>query len=152
MASGPHSVVLGTVARGRDWADAACCPLCLLGGSGRRRVCHMCPVSVPFPSYASNGSVYFDTAKFASSERHSYGKLVPEAVGDQKALQEGEGEGGATAGWGWGGAGTFPPAGPRGVLYAKPGECIIFWSVTCKAGRPGTVGFYRVGPLTGRLQ
>lgn len=42
-------------------------------------------------SYASNGSVYFDTVKFASSEKHSYGKLVPEAVGDQKALQEGEG-------------------------------------------------------------
>nr|XP_025859983.1 cysteine--tRNA ligase, cytoplasmic isoform X3 [Vulpes vulpes] len=42
--------------------------------------------------YASNGSVYFDTVKFASSERHSYGKLVPEAVGDQKALQEGEGD------------------------------------------------------------
>ncbi|KAF0887437.1 SYCC protein, partial [Crocuta crocuta] len=42
--------------------------------------------------YASNGSVYFDTMKFASSERHSYGKLVPEAVGDQKALQEGEGD------------------------------------------------------------
>lgn len=44
------------------------------------------------PSYVSNGSVYFDTAKFAASEKHSYGKLVPEAVGDQKALQEGEGE------------------------------------------------------------
>ncbi|XP_025771323.1 cysteine--tRNA ligase, cytoplasmic [Puma concolor] len=42
--------------------------------------------------YVSNGSVYFDTVKFASSERHSYGKLVPEAVGDQKALQEGEGD------------------------------------------------------------
>ncbi|XP_055987995.1 cysteine--tRNA ligase, cytoplasmic isoform X2 [Sorex fumeus] len=42
--------------------------------------------------YVSNGSVYFDTAKFAASERHSYGKLVPEAVGDQKALQEGEGD------------------------------------------------------------
>ncbi|XP_037373291.1 cysteine--tRNA ligase, cytoplasmic isoform X2 [Talpa occidentalis] len=42
--------------------------------------------------YVSNGSVYFDTAKFASSENHSYGKLVPEAVGDQKALQEGEGD------------------------------------------------------------
>ncbi|XP_066108410.1 cysteine--tRNA ligase, cytoplasmic isoform X1 [Saccopteryx bilineata] len=42
--------------------------------------------------YASNGSVYFDTVKFASSERHSYGKLVPEAVGDQNALQEGEGD------------------------------------------------------------
>ncbi|XP_045039276.2 cysteine--tRNA ligase, cytoplasmic isoform X2 [Desmodus rotundus] len=42
--------------------------------------------------YVSNGSVYFDTVKFASSEGHSYGKLVPEAVGDQKALQEGEGD------------------------------------------------------------
>lgn len=42
--------------------------------------------------YVSNGSVYFDTAKFASSEKHSYGKLVPEAVGDQAALQEGEGD------------------------------------------------------------
>ncbi|XP_066557221.1 cysteine--tRNA ligase, cytoplasmic isoform X1 [Amia ocellicauda] len=42
--------------------------------------------------YVSNGSVYFDTAKFDSSEKHSYAKLVPEAVGDQKALQEGEGD------------------------------------------------------------
>ncbi|XP_023566500.1 cysteine--tRNA ligase, cytoplasmic isoform X2 [Octodon degus] len=42
--------------------------------------------------YVSNGSVYFDTVKFATSEKHSYGKLVPEAVGDQKALQEGEGD------------------------------------------------------------
>lgn len=47
-------------------------------------------------SYASNGSVYFDTVKFANSEGHSYGKLVPEAVGDQKALHEGEGK---RAGW-----------------------------------------------------
>ncbi|XP_008582409.1 PREDICTED: cysteine--tRNA ligase, cytoplasmic [Galeopterus variegatus] len=42
--------------------------------------------------YTSNGSVYFDTVKFASSEKHSYGKLVPEAIGDQRALQEGEGD------------------------------------------------------------
>uniref|UniRef100_F6UF61 Cysteine--tRNA ligase, cytoplasmic n=1 Tax=Monodelphis domestica TaxID=13616 RepID=F6UF61_MONDO len=42
--------------------------------------------------YVSNGSVYFDTAKFDASEAHSYAKLVPEAVGDQKALQEGEGD------------------------------------------------------------
>lgn len=41
--------------------------------------------------YESNGSVYFDTLKFDSSPQHSYAKLVPEAVGDQKALQEGEG-------------------------------------------------------------
>uniref|UniRef100_A0A8C0CS43 Cysteine--tRNA ligase, cytoplasmic n=1 Tax=Balaenoptera musculus TaxID=9771 RepID=A0A8C0CS43_BALMU len=42
--------------------------------------------------YVSNGSVYFDTVKFANSEGHCYGKLVPAAVGDQKALQEGEGD------------------------------------------------------------
>ncbi|CAB1422144.1 unnamed protein product [Pleuronectes platessa] len=37
--------------------------------------------------YESNGSVYFNTSKFDSSQQHSYAKLVPEAVGDQKALQ-----------------------------------------------------------------
>ncbi|XP_051578516.1 cysteine--tRNA ligase, cytoplasmic-like [Myxocyprinus asiaticus] len=42
--------------------------------------------------YESNGSVYFDTAKFDACPSHSYAKLVPEAVGDQKALQEGEGD------------------------------------------------------------
>uniref|UniRef100_UPI00398F00DA cysteine--tRNA ligase, cytoplasmic n=1 Tax=Pristiophorus japonicus TaxID=55135 RepID=UPI00398F00DA len=42
--------------------------------------------------YVSNSSVYFDTLKFDSSEKHSYAKLVPEAVGDQKALHEGEGD------------------------------------------------------------
>uniref|UniRef100_A0A4W3IEV2 Cysteine--tRNA ligase, cytoplasmic n=1 Tax=Callorhinchus milii TaxID=7868 RepID=A0A4W3IEV2_CALMI len=42
--------------------------------------------------YVSNGSVYFDTVKFSNSEKHSYAKLVPEAVGDQKALHEGEGD------------------------------------------------------------
>lgn len=86
----------------------------------------MHPVSVPFPSYASNGSVYFDTVKFASSERHSYGKLVPEAVGDQKALQEGEGEEGAEGGVGMARGGTFSPEGPRGIFYTKPGKSIIF--------------------------
>ncbi|KAM4592432.1 cysteine--tRNA ligase, cytoplasmic isoform 2-T2 [Odontesthes bonariensis] len=42
--------------------------------------------------YESNGSAYFDTSKFDASSLHSYAKLVPEAVGDQKALQEGEGD------------------------------------------------------------
>ncbi|XP_039992282.1 cysteine--tRNA ligase, cytoplasmic isoform X2 [Xiphias gladius] len=42
--------------------------------------------------YESNGSVYFDTSNFDASAQHSYAKLVPEAVGDQKALQEGEGD------------------------------------------------------------
>ncbi|CAD5114673.1 unnamed protein product [Dimorphilus gyrociliatus] len=43
-------------------------------------------------AYESNGSVYFDTGKFASSPNHTYAKLVPEAYGDQKALKEGEGD------------------------------------------------------------
>uniref|UniRef100_A0A4W6CHD5 Cysteine--tRNA ligase, cytoplasmic n=1 Tax=Lates calcarifer TaxID=8187 RepID=A0A4W6CHD5_LATCA len=42
--------------------------------------------------YESNGSVYFNTSKFDACPQHSYAKLVPEAVGDQKALQEGEGD------------------------------------------------------------
>lgn len=42
--------------------------------------------------YVSNGSVYFNTVKFSSSSKHNYAKLVPEAVGDMKALAEGEGK------------------------------------------------------------
>ena len=51
-------------------------------------------VSTPANSclrYDSNGSVYFDTIKFASSGKHAYARLVPEAVGDLDALAEGEG-------------------------------------------------------------
>ncbi len=44
-----------------------------------------------FSRYASKGSVYFDTMKFAASSKHQYAKLVPEAVGDLDALAEGEG-------------------------------------------------------------
>ncbi|XP_042908111.1 cysteine--tRNA ligase, cytoplasmic [Parasteatoda tepidariorum] len=43
-------------------------------------------------AYESNGSVYFDTIKFDDMPDHFYGKLVPEAFGDLKKLQEGEGE------------------------------------------------------------
>lgn len=43
-------------------------------------------------AYQANGSVYFDVAKFASTENHQYAKLVPEAYGDANALQEGEGD------------------------------------------------------------
>lgn len=35
--------------------------------------------------------MYFDTVKFSTSPNHHYAKLVPEAVGDLKALAEGEG-------------------------------------------------------------
>lgn len=84
-------------ARGEQSADRGLlslrvCRLASCAGSALPWALPHSPGSVLFSSYASNGSVYFDTAKFAASENHSYGKLVPEAVGDQKALQEGEGE------------------------------------------------------------
>lgn len=43
-------------------------------------------------AYESNGSVYFDVGKFDAAEHHYYAKLVPEAYGDTKSLQEGEGD------------------------------------------------------------
>ena len=43
-------------------------------------------------AYESNGSVYFDVGKFDAAPNHHYAKLVPEAVGDAKALAEGEGD------------------------------------------------------------
>lgn len=43
-------------------------------------------------AYESQGSVYFDTIKFDQCDNHFYAKLVPEAFGDDKALQEGEGD------------------------------------------------------------
>lgn len=43
-------------------------------------------------AYRSKGSVYFDTEKFDSDPKHSYAKLVREAFGQKKSLDEGEGE------------------------------------------------------------
>lgn len=42
-------------------------------------------------AYVSNGSVYFNVSAFSQSPKHTYAKLVPEAVGDLQALAEGEG-------------------------------------------------------------
>eukprot|EP00128_Syssomonas_multiformis_P017345 Colp12_sorted_trinity150504_noHs@2965 len=42
--------------------------------------------------YEANGSVYFDTVAFDSHEKHTYGKIVPESVGNAAAMAEGEGE------------------------------------------------------------
>lgn len=41
-------------------------------------------------AYESNGSVYFDSKKFQSC--HKYAMLLPEAIGNQDALNEGEGD------------------------------------------------------------
>lgn len=43
-------------------------------------------------AYESNGSVYFAVNEFDKRDKHHYAKLVPEAYGDSKALQEGEGD------------------------------------------------------------
>uniref|UniRef100_U5EX84 Cysteine--tRNA ligase, cytoplasmic n=1 Tax=Corethrella appendiculata TaxID=1370023 RepID=U5EX84_9DIPT len=43
-------------------------------------------------AYEANGSVYFDVGGFDRREKHHYAKLVPEAYGDMKSLQEGEGD------------------------------------------------------------
>ena len=39
-----------------------------------------------------SGSVYFNTVAFNDHANHKYGKLAPEAIGDQSALNEGEGD------------------------------------------------------------
>ncbi|XP_022114534.2 cysteine--tRNA ligase, cytoplasmic [Pieris rapae] len=43
-------------------------------------------------AYESNGSVYFNVSAFDSNDKHHYARLVPEAYGDTKSLQEGEGD------------------------------------------------------------
>ncbi|XP_045763449.1 cysteine--tRNA ligase, cytoplasmic [Maniola jurtina] len=43
-------------------------------------------------AYESNSSVYFNVSEFDSKDNHHYARLVPEAYGDTKSLQEGEGD------------------------------------------------------------
>lgn len=43
-------------------------------------------------AYESNGSVYFNVSEFDSKQKHHYARLVPEAYGDTKSLEEGEGD------------------------------------------------------------
>jgi len=42
-------------------------------------------------AYASEGSVYFDSARFHTSPGHVYGKLAPWSIGNVELLAEGEG-------------------------------------------------------------
>ena len=42
-------------------------------------------------AYESNNSVYFDVDIFSQHPNHNYAKLVPEALGDEQKLKEGEG-------------------------------------------------------------
>merc|ERR1719474_2239988 len=80
-------------------------------------------------AYESNGSVYFDVGKFDSSPCHHYAKLVPEAMGDAKALEEGEGD--------LSSAGSEKRAENHFALWkkSKPGE--PSWESPWGLGRPG---------------
>merc|ERR1719270_2198235 len=80
-------------------------------------------------AYESNGSVYFDVGKFDGSPCHHYAKLVPEAMGDAKALEEGEGD--------LSSAGSEKRAENHFALWkkSKPGE--PSWESPWGQGRPG---------------
>lgn len=43
-------------------------------------------------AYVANNSVYFNVSAFDKQIKNHYAKLVPEAYGDTKSLQEGEGK------------------------------------------------------------
>lgn len=47
-------------------------------------------------AYENDGSVYFDTIKFGSTEGHDYAKLEPWSAGNKKLVEEGEGDLAAT--------------------------------------------------------
>jgi len=81
-------------------------------------------------AYESNGSVYFDVAKFDAAKQHYYAKLVPEAFGDTTQLQEGEGD----------------LSGDRGSEKRSPNDFALWknskegepaWESPFGAGRPG---------------
>merc|ERR1719309_533640 len=80
-------------------------------------------------AYESNGSVYFDVKQFDSNPCHHYAKLMPEAVGDAKALAEGEGDLSAD--------GQEKRSGNDFALWkkSKPGE--PSWESPWGLGRPG---------------
>lgn len=42
-------------------------------------------------AYLSEGSIYFDSAKFHHDDKHVYGKLAPWSIGNLELLAEGEG-------------------------------------------------------------
>ena len=44
-------------------------------------------------AYEANGSVYFNSPKYAASEDHAYPKLMPEASQDVASLADAEGVG-----------------------------------------------------------
>ncbi|EDQ90779.1 uncharacterized protein MONBRDRAFT_223, partial [Monosiga brevicollis MX1] len=80
-------------------------------------------------AYESNGSVYFDVTKFRTDKDHTYAKLKPEAVGNDKLLSDGEGA--------LSGAGSEKRNQSDFALWkaSKPGE--PSWTSPWGQGRPG---------------
>lgn len=78
-------------------------------------------------AYESNGSVYFDVAKFDAAKQHHYAKLVPEAFGDTAQLQEGEGD----------------LSGDRGSEKRSPNDFALWKS--SKAGEPAWESIWGLG-------
>ena len=81
-------------------------------------------------AYESNKSVYFDVDTFSQHPDHHYAKLVPEAMGDEQKLKEGEGGLSTTA--------LGEKRSPRDFALwknSKPGE--PRWPSPWGQGRPG---------------
>lgn len=86
-------------------------------------------------AYEADGSVYFDVSRFDACEHHHYAKLVPEAYGDAKQLDEGEGDLGAKQGKRaatdfalWKSSKPGEPAWPSPWGQGRPG-----WHIECSA-------------------
>ncbi len=80
-------------------------------------------------SYESNGSVYFDTARFDKHPDHTYAKLEPWSAGNVKLLQEGEGD--LTTG------GSEKKNNTDFALWKKSKEGEPAWDSPWGKGRPG---------------
>eukprot|EP00002_Diphylleia_rotans_P021842 TRINITY_DN4261_c0_g1_i1.p1 TRINITY_DN4261_c0_g1~~TRINITY_DN4261_c0_g1_i1.p1 ORF type:complete len:633 (-),score=155.01 TRINITY_DN4261_c0_g1_i1:621-2519(-) len=78
--------------------------------------------------YESNGSVYFDTAKFNDEHKHFYGKLEPNSVGNDALLNEGEGSLSVA---------TEKRCRHDFALWKKSKEGEPFWDSPWGSGRPG---------------
>ena len=110
-------------------------------------------------AYPANGSVYFDTAGYAASKRHTYGKLVPENVGNTEALAEGEGVLAAAGAAAAASLGVADKRDPNDfVLWKRSREGEPEWDSPWGPGRPGwhiecsamcgeTLGAFAGGPI-----
>lgn len=103
-------------------------------------------------AYASNGSVYFDVTAYSAAKQHTYGKLVPENVGNVKEVAEGEGELSAAASAGdkrnacdfalWKASKAGEPSWPSPWGEGRPG-----WHIECSAMAGDTLKSFAGGRI-----